>query len=188
MYTSYFHQYCINNDIKDDGIALDMNIYAAATKEKDVGQAALLTSLEKLKCKDLIDAEHLSDSDCIRRKRLFASRMQYIRLKSEEDYLSLDGAMRRDVPRIVYLSISPTLYEVVAERVNKYLRSPSHDLRVVFEKPFGKDFSSAQLLSQQLRSRLKEHEIYRVGTQLVSYRSLSSFFNILIDVHRWITI
>lgn len=99
--------------------------------------------------------------------------MEYRQLRDEADYEKLGHTLRAaqsastETARIVYLSISPSLYESVVSHVDAHLR-PHHGvpLRVVFEKPFGKDTESAQQLTDVLLRHLKEQEIYRVDHYL----------------------
>ena len=96
----------------------------------------------------------------------FKDRVQYVQLKSEANFQSLQEVLTtpEEALRVVYLSVSPSLYEGLVTSIDKYLR-PSNDaeLRVVFEKPFGRDYVSAKKLSTQLSKHLTEEEIFRVN-------------------------
>jgi glucose-6-phosphate 1-dehydrogenase len=63
-----------------------------------------------------------------------------------------------------YLAIPPLLFETVVEQLAK--SGCSYGARVVVEKPFGHDLSSAQDLNRILHSVLPESEIFRIDHYL----------------------
>jgi len=63
-----------------------------------------------------------------------------------------------------YLAIPPLLFETVVEQLAK--SGCSHGARVVVEKPFGHDLSSAQELNRILHSTFSESEIFRIDHYL----------------------
>ena len=63
-----------------------------------------------------------------------------------------------------YLAIPPLLFETVVEQLAK--SGCSHGARVVVEKPFGHDLSSAQELNRILHSTFSEAEIFRIDHYL----------------------
>jgi len=72
--------------------------------------------------------------------------------------------------RVVYMATSPDLFLPAVEHLGFGglipLREASNWLRVVFEKPFGRDLASAQELSGNLRRLLREDQIYRIDHYL----------------------
>jgi glucose-6-phosphate 1-dehydrogenase len=72
----------------------------------------------------------------------------------------LDGAERP----AHYLAIPPLLFETVVEQLAK--SGSSRGARVVVEKPFGHDLSSAQELNRILHSVFPESEIFRIDHYL----------------------
>jgi glucose-6-phosphate 1-dehydrogenase len=72
----------------------------------------------------------------------------------------LDGAERP----AHYLAIPPLLFETVVEHLAK--SGCSHDARVIVEKPFGHDLSSAQELNRILHSVFPESGIFRIDHYL----------------------
>ena len=72
--------------------------------------------------------------------------------------------------RVVYMATSPDLFLPAIEHLGFCGMIPgrdsSHQLRVVFEKPFGRDLTSAQELSGNLRRLLREEQIYRIDHYL----------------------
>lgn len=108
--------------------------------------------------------------------RRFREVVQYVPLKSEDDFLALQstlsapqldpttGSNYQETLRVFYLSVSPSLYEGLASSINQLLRPEgTGEMRVVFEKPFGKDLESAMALSSLLTKHLEEPEIFRVS-------------------------
>ena len=123
------------------------------------------------------------DDKCRSMKKQFIECVQYVQLKNEKHYeklasliaentLSLYGNQANQVSyeqgRLVYLSIPPTQYKKTSMYVDKYLRPQLGRpwFRVVFEKPFGRDKSSAVSLADSLGKYFKEEEIYRVDHYL----------------------
>jgi glucose-6-phosphate 1-dehydrogenase len=112
----------------------------------------------------------------------FASRMFYHRLDLDQpqDFGTLHDRVTqtesRLLPagakpaRVVYLATAPQLFlPSVSNLVSAGFR-PSEDernrLRVVVEKPFGRDLASAQELARQLSGLLHESQIYRIDHYL----------------------
>ncbi|CAL8338262.1 unnamed protein product [Merluccius merluccius] len=106
---------------------------------------------------------------------------QYRQLKTLEDYKALgqhiqeqlQGEGMVEAGRLFYLSVPEFAYADIADKVNSSCRPASGAwLRVVLEKPFGHDLSSAQMLASKLGGFLKEEEMYRIdhylGKQVVS--------------------
>ncbi len=79
----------------------------------------------------------------------------------------LEGAGRKPANRIFYLALPPTTVPSTVERLDQagLLKSDGW-VRVVFEKPFGHDFSSAQALNALLHRHLGESQIYRIDHYL----------------------
>lgn len=70
--------------------------------------------------------------------------------------------------RIFYLAIPPDAYEMVAEKLDSagLAGSASGYTKVVVEKPFGRDLSSARDLNMTLRKFFTEQQIYRMDHYL----------------------
>ena len=121
--------------------------------------------------------ETWSLSQCTEGLSLFQQIIQYVQLKSDEDFQALQSTLSastfdpvtstltQEALRVFYLSVSPSLYDNIASSINTYVRpSPeTTDMRVVFEKPFGRDLRSAMALSKRLGHHLQEQEIFRVS-------------------------
>jgi glucose-6-phosphate 1-dehydrogenase len=70
--------------------------------------------------------------------------------------------------RLYYLATSPSLFPVVANNLGKAAMVSEKDAwrRIVVEKPFGHDLSSATELNQILHHVFDEHQIYRIDHYL----------------------
>lgn len=148
-----------------------IRIYGAATRPVEQGNSIIQGYISNLHCKDSWTAVQ-----CAEGLEKFKSNIQYVQLKSEHDFEAfqttlsapyLDPASGTTIPeslRVFYLSVSPSLYDGLAASINEKVR-PAVDveMRVVFEKPFGRDLASAQLLSERLAVHLNEPEIFRVS-------------------------
>lgn len=106
----------------------------------------------------------------------FRDIIQYVQLKSEDDFTTLQntlsapqtdpltGQAYQETLRVFYLSVSPSLYDGLASSINRLVRPQGlGEMRVVFEKPFGRDLASALALSGILAGHLQEDEIFRVS-------------------------
>ncbi|KAJ6801819.1 glucose-6-phosphate 1-dehydrogenase, cytoplasmic isoform [Iris pallida] len=86
--------------------------------------------------------------------------------------------------RLFYLALPPSVYPSVCKMIRNYCMNQS-DLtgwtRIVVEKPFGKDLSSAEELSTQLGELFDEQQIYRIdhylGKELVQNLLVLRFAN-----------
>jgi len=67
--------------------------------------------------------------------------------------------------KLIYLALPTSVFHKSAQLIGA-LDSKNGWKRVVFEKPFGADLVSAQLLNENIRNVLKEDEIYRVDHYL----------------------
>jgi glucose-6-phosphate 1-dehydrogenase len=67
--------------------------------------------------------------------------------------------------KLMYLALPTSVFQKTAQLIGS-LDSENGWRRVVFEKPFGEDLASAQLLNADIRTVLEEDEIYRVDHYL----------------------
>jgi len=95
-----------------------------------------------------------------------SARLQYISgdYRSEETYNRLREALGNAVRPLYYLAIPPSEFEVVAGTLVK--SSCARDARVIIEKPFGRDLSSAQELNRTLQLCFPESAIFRIDHYL----------------------
>jgi glucose-6-phosphate 1-dehydrogenase len=89
----------------------------------------------------------------------------------------------RDRNRLFYMAIPPSVFETTIEHLSSSGLAPRIDrpntfpwVRVVIEKPFGRDLQSALDLNYAVLERLDEHQIYRID----HYLGKESVQNILV--------
>jgi glucose-6-phosphate 1-dehydrogenase len=85
---------------------------------------------------------------------------------------NLDKKYNTKGNRVFYLSTQPSFFPLIVEKLNRhkliYDADDVHDKwsRVIIEKPFGHDLSSALELQKDLTRHLKESQIYRIDHYL----------------------
>ena len=79
----------------------------------------------------------------------------------------LDGKRGTQGNRVFYLSVSPKFFVPAIKNLGtaKMLEDPAHH-RLVIEKPFGKDLSSAQNLNKVVQEVCREEQVYRIDHYL----------------------
>ncbi|MGB5959553.1 MAG: glucose-6-phosphate dehydrogenase [Coleofasciculaceae cyanobacterium] len=85
-----------------------------------------------------------------------------------KDFLSeLDGKRGTRGNRVFYLSVSPKFFPEAIKQLGsaKMLADPIKS-RLVIEKPFGRDLSSAQQLNRVVQQVCKEEQVYRIDHYL----------------------
>ncbi|WP_435229933.1 glucose-6-phosphate dehydrogenase [Pseudopelagicola sp. nBUS_20] len=97
----------------------------------------------------------------------FLEQLEYIHINATGDdgWTKLAEILRPNTVRAFYLSVSPSLFGPIAERLNTR-GIASSDSRIVVEKPFGHDLASAQQLNTELLRNFDEHQIYRIDHYL----------------------
>lgn len=94
----------------------------------------------------------------------------YVKLVSLLKQIDSSYATRGN--RIFYLSVPPKFFPVIIEKLAKHgmiydpHKSPAQWSRVIIEKPFGHDASSAAELQQNIAKYLDESQIYRIDHYL----------------------
>ncbi|XP_076033878.1 glucose-6-phosphate 1-dehydrogenase Zw [Oratosquilla oratoria] len=87
-----------------------------------------------------------------------------------EDFAILSKHLKdqndRDANRIFYLALPPSVYESVTANIHAHCQDTKGWVRVIIEKPFGKDLASSAKLSDHLASLFKEEQIYRIDHYL----------------------
>ncbi|MDE4173073.1 glucose-6-phosphate dehydrogenase [Phaeobacter sp. PT47_59] len=97
----------------------------------------------------------------------FAALLDYVPVDARGDtgWDELTKHLRPDVIRAFYLSVGPSLFTDIADRLSASgIATP--ESRIVLEKPFGHDLASAQALNQALRAHFQEGQIYRIDHYL----------------------
>ena len=93
----------------------------------------------------------------------FAGRLTYVKgdFGDEQTYSRLADALRDFEEPTFYLEIPPSLFATVIEGLSK-AGLVSGGRRVVVEKPFGHDLTSARRLAADLHKYLDESQLYRI--------------------------
>lgn len=97
----------------------------------------------------------------------FLSRLYFVRGEFHDDqaYENLSKKINTTNDVIFYLSVSPEFYELIIDKfksssLSKFAQVISN--RLVIEKPFGNDYSSALKLNNKLLEIFTEEQIYRI--------------------------
>jgi glucose-6-phosphate 1-dehydrogenase len=113
--------------------------------------------------------------------RSFAKRLHYLTLDlaRPDDYpafakklgqIEQDAGLPVGEKRLFYMATTPDLFVPTAEAISKAGMIPARRnaawLRVVFEKPFGRDLATAQELARKLGRLLREEQTYRIDHYL----------------------
>lgn len=93
----------------------------------------------------------------------------YERLKKR--LLELDAKFTTQGNRIFYLSVQPKFFPLIIQKLHAHgliyhPHEEKHWSRVIIEKPFGHDFTSAEELQKNISEYLDESQIYRIDHYL----------------------
>lgn len=99
---------------------------------------------------------------------------------------TLDKTFSLDGNRLFYLAMAPQFFGVVTDYLKSSgLTNTTGFKRLVIEKPFGSDLSSAESLNQQIRRSFKEEEIFRIdhylGKDMVQNIEVLRFSNAMFE-------
>ena len=151
-------------------------IFGASRREVTDEDTTLSRALSNIQCPspiDLDDQNSRPEGDCVNMLQNFKNSVQFVKLSTETDYQNIaltiknwyEGSELFEVGRVAYLSVPPSAYMSIIEYIDTFLR-PAGWLRVVIEKPFGRDLSSAKELATSVSMYLKETEVYRIDHYL----------------------
>lgn len=110
----------------------------------------------------------------------FLSICSYVAGSYDEDwgYQKLENALlehemscpESPAGRLYYLALPPTVYPVVCKGLKEHCNSiaclPGSWIRVIVEKPFGRDVDSSEELAEQLAELYPEEQLYRIDHYL----------------------
>lgn len=103
-------------------------------------------------------------------KRLFLSQLDYIQSSFDEDtgYREILPKSKEYSNRLYYLATPPAAYPVIIDRLGKHglAEKGREQIRIIIEKPFGKDLATARELNIQLAERFEEKQVYRIDHYL----------------------
>ncbi len=152
-------------------------IFGASRSEVADRETALDKSLVNVKCKQ-------SDSQCLKLLANFKESINFVKVKTSLDFEQLSQIIRdryevlniMELGRLVYLSIPPSAYVATVDHISEHLKPSGLTwLRVILEKPFGHNLSSALALNEAISEQLEEMQVYRIdhylgkfGVQLIS--------------------
>ncbi|GAB4266636.1 MAG: glucose-6-phosphate dehydrogenase [Pararhodobacter sp.] len=116
----------------------------------------------------------------------FLDALDYVALdaRGDQGWTALAALMRPDVVRAFYFSVGPSLFGALAERLGAHgMATP--DTRIVVEKPFGHDLTTARALNATLAAHFRETQIYRIdhylGKETVQNLMAVRFANVLFE-------
>ena len=145
-------------------------LYAASREQEDAMRNIMDTLFSQIHCSSME-----TSSNCSSTLSLMRHSTQYVQLKSEENYTRLNELIHSrvaranlvEIGRIFYLSVPPFAYSRISQNIHLYARPfQSAWLRVVLEKPFGRDLDSALTLTTELEKFFSEDELVRVDHYL----------------------
>jgi glucose-6-phosphate 1-dehydrogenase len=136
-----------------------------------VGAARSAMSAEDFRGEVAAALEEFVEADDLRREVVehFLGCIDYVRIDvaGDDGWSELAARLGDDAerPRVFYLSVAPSLFGEVAERLHRCgVSTPAS--RIVIEKPLGSDLASAKALNAQLSAHFDEHQIYRIDHYL----------------------
>lgn len=90
--------------------------------------------------------------------------------------------------RLFYLALPPSVFTTVATGLKKNCYSPLGIVRIIVEKPFGKDLESSRELLGALKKQFEEKETFRIdhylGKEMVKNILVTRFANLAFS-HGW---
>jgi len=116
----------------------------------------------------------------------FLRRVHYVTIDATgtTGWRQLKALMRDDVVRAFYFSVAPGLFGAIAQRLSDHAIADGKS-RIVVEKPFGRDLTSARALNAGLARHFAEAQIYRIdhylGKETVQNLMAVRFANILFE-------
>jgi glucose-6-phosphate 1-dehydrogenase len=116
----------------------------------------------------------------------FLERISYVSIDAtgEGGWAALKAKMRESTVRAFYFSVAPALFGDLAERLQLHGIADAWS-RIVVEKPFGRDLTSARALNAVLAKHFSEQQIYRIdhylGKETVQNLMAVRFANILFE-------
>ncbi|SEP56929.1 glucose-6-phosphate dehydrogenase [Thalassovita taeanensis] len=112
--------------------------------------------------------------------------LSYVTLDAlgENGWADLAAKMHDGRVRAFYFSVGPSLFGALAEKLHEHGMADS-DTRIVVEKPFGRDLSTAKALNRALADHFDEGQIYRIdhylGKETVQNLMAIRFGNMLFE-------
>lgn len=101
--------------------------------------------------------------------------------------MALDEKYGTNGNRIYYLAVAPEYFPVIVNKLHTHEMGvkPPARRRIMIEKPFGRDLTSARALNQEITKVFSEQNIYRIdhylGKQMIQNIMVIRFANILFE-------
>jgi len=119
----------------------------------------------------------------------YDSSQSFAKLSSELDRIEEQTSTSKSKPivanRVFYLAIPPSIFFPVAKAIRISAASQNGWVRVVVEKPFGRDSASSKKLSSQLALLFSEDQLYRIdhylGKEMVQNLMVLRFANLVFE-------
>lgn len=153
-----------------DGLLPDHFAIVAVGRQKktdDQYRDEVYAAIKRYSCNEVIEANwHLL------RELIYYIQLDFLDL---DGYLSLQDSLKiidqkhkTSGNRIFYLAVAPENFEIIVHglHTNKLVDGSCGWQRLVIEKPFGRDLSSAKRLNNQLSQVFSEQNIYRIDHYL----------------------
>ena len=164
--------------LSEPGLPHTLLLYAASREPEETVENITDSIFSHIQCPSSSSSTSTStddDSRCTDTLSLMHRSTRHVQLKSADNYTRLSELIRVrmaeenlvEVGRMFYLSVPPFAYAEIAQNVHLYGRPQRNTwLRVVLEKPFGRDLDSALSLTTQLEEYYSEDELVRVDHYL----------------------
>ncbi|TCP63346.1 glucose-6-phosphate 1-dehydrogenase [Rhodovulum bhavnagarense] len=116
----------------------------------------------------------------------FLNRLGYVPIdvRGEDGWRDLAARIRPKAIQAYYFSVGPDLFGDLARNLHAHGMN-SETCRIVVEKPFGHDLSSARALNATLAAHFHEHQVYRIdhylGKETVQNLMAVRFGNMLFE-------
>ena len=116
----------------------------------------------------------------------FLQRLHYVSIDAtgESGWQALADTCRSGRIRACYFSVAPRFFAPLAERLHRYAMADG-DVRIIVEKPFGRDLASARELNRVLALHFDESQIFRIdhylGKETVQNLMAIRFGNMLFE-------
>jgi len=114
-------------------------------------------------------------------KRCYYCNGQY---DSVDGFINLKALLRKNSDRLFYLALPPEIFPAVSKNIGTaglLKNDPGKWIRVVIEKPFGRDRASSDELNNELLKKFSEEQIYRIdhylGKEMVQNIMVMRFAN-----------
>ncbi|WP_078681142.1 glucose-6-phosphate dehydrogenase [Clostridium sp. USBA 49] len=124
-------------------------------------------------------------------KRLFYKNFNFNDIKGYSELKTfleeLDKKYKTSGNRIFYLAVAPEYFDLITDNLHKegLVKNTSSFQRLIIEKPFGRDLSSARKLNRKITEVFSEENIYRIdhylGKEMIQSLMVLRFANSIFE-------